>query len=558
MTLPSGWHPAVAPGEPMIRLDRVYKIHQISGLGVAALGGVSLQVERGQFVAIVGPSGAGKSTVLTLIGALDSATAGHVSVAGRDLTLLDRGERSEYRRHMVGFLWQGATKNLVPYLTVADNVLLPLMLSGHPATDARRRVDDLLSLFGLSDRRDHQPRRLSGGEQQLTALAVALANRPAIVLADEPTAEVDAVGGRRVVDSLRQACDELGATVVMTTHDLLAAANADRTFRLVDGRIRSAAGRGHVDASGRVTLPKDSMGISGPADVDVEIEGDEIRIRPTEGDGRARPEHAVPSPGPRPADDEGRIDRSTEQVPSIERADAASPLVGARGVTRTYAGASEVPALQDVSVALSPGEMIVLIGPSGSGKSTLLALLAGLDEPDGGTVLWDGRSLDRISEAERIEHRSSQLALILQSRGLLPTLSARENVMLPLLMRRQTADDASRAAEAWLHRLGIEQRVDHRLHELSAGEQRRVAVARGLAPGPRVVLADEPTAEVDARGAAVILTALRSVAESGGAVLVASHDPRVLRWASRVIVLRDGRVEAEGTEPEVAGRISTD
>src|SRR5215831_131426 len=148
-----------------IRLERVYKVHRVGKVGVAALGGVSFEVKRGEFAAIVGPSGAGKSTILNLIGGVETPTAGLVSVAGTDLSQLDAAGLSDYRRGMVGFLWQGSTKNLIPYLTAAQNAELPLLLAGvGPAAARRERAMYMLDLMGLADRAKHLPAMLSGGE----------------------------------------------------------------------------------------------------------------------------------------------------------------------------------------------------------------------------------------------------------------------------------------------------------------------------------------------------------------------------------------------------------
>src|SRR5215468_11406026 len=269
-------------GSAFIRLDRVYKVHRVGNVGIAALGGVSFQVARGEFAAIVGPSGAGKSTILNLIGGVETATAGLVSVGGTDLSQLDTAGLSDYRRSSVGFLWQGTTKNLIPYLTVAQNAELPLLLAGvRSAASRRRRTEYLLGLLGLADRAHHFPEMLSGGEQQRAGLVVALAHDPAVLLADEPTAEIDAEGADQVVTALRAACTELGSTVVMATHDLVAASKSDITFRLIDGRIRGPAGRASVDSSGRIALPEAASSLLGPAasELEVEVEGDEVRIR---------------------------------------------------------------------------------------------------------------------------------------------------------------------------------------------------------------------------------------------------------------------------------------
>jgi putative ABC transport system ATP-binding protein len=547
----------VSGATPLIRFDRVYKIYRLADAGVAALGGVSLDVSAGTFVAILGPSGAGKSTILNLIGAVETPTAGLVSVDGHDLARMTRGERSEYRRRTVGFLWQGATRNLVPYLSASRNVSLPVVLAGGSNAQGRRRAAELMEFFGLSDRAALFPFMLSGGEQQLVAVAVALANRPSIVLADEPTAEVDTVAGERVIRALRGACREFGATALMATHDLVAATQADVTHRLIDGRIRGMASPARIEPGGRIMVPERVARAVGESEAEVEVEGSELRIRPVPAavaGGPVRdvaqggaPQRAPSFLGPAPR-------RTAQGRAGPER----TPLLSAEGLTRIYPGPSETTALRDVSLTLTAGRVVVLIGPSGSGKSTLVGLLAGLDEPDDGTVSWQGRRIHEIPGAERARIRATHMGVVFQALGLLPSLSPRENVMLPLLMGGQPASAASVTAERWLEHLGLGERLNHRLNELSAGQRQRVAVARALAPGPRLVLADEPTAEVDGTGAEAILGALREVAEQGGAVLVASHDPRALRQADWVLVLRDGHVEAEGRPDDIALNVTTE
>jgi ABC-type lipoprotein export system ATPase subunit len=548
-----------------IRLDRVYKVHRVGNVGVAALGGVSFEVARGEFAAIVGPSGAGKSTILNLIGGVETATAGLVSVGGTDLSQLDAAGLSDYRRRTVGFLWQGTTKNLIPYLTVAQNAELPLLLAGvKPAANRRRRTAYLLELIGLAERANHRPAMLSGGEQQRAGLVVALAHEPAIVLADEPTAEIDAEGADQVIEALRATCTKLGSTVIMATHDLVAASKTDVTFRLIDGRVRGPAGRVNVDSSGRITLPAAAASLLGPAasELEVELEGDEIRIRrlqeaieyqPGGLAGRAR--RAVRSRAPVAMTSEHAICGAHASA----AAHAEAPLLSAEELHRTYShGGTSAVALRNVSLQLTPGELVVVIGPSGSGKSTLLGILGGFEPPDSGGVMWAGRSLADLSTTELARRRASQFGVVFQSLGLFPALTARENVYLPLLISGADPDSSAAVAESWLRRVDLDDRAEHRLFELSLGQQQRVAVARALAPDPDIVLADEPTAEMDHEAANAVIEALREVSLRGGGVILASHDPRVLLVADRVLVLRAGHLVAEGSPGEVAEFLTTD
>lgn len=266
--------------EPLIRFEHVYKIYRTGDTGIAALGGVTFDIRKGEFVAMVGPSGAGKSSILNLMGGLDRATAGEVRVGGQDLGRLPDTELTEYRRDEVGFVWQGTARNLVPYLSLRRNVEVPLLATGQRRRMREGRVEELLKLVGLSDRGGHLPWMLSGGEQQRAAIAVALGNLPPLVLADEPTAELDSASADRVLRAFRTACQEFGTTVVMVTHDLLAAERADRILRLLDGRIRHEARPGRVE-EGRISLPAEALNVLSESDgeVDVEVSDGEIHIR---------------------------------------------------------------------------------------------------------------------------------------------------------------------------------------------------------------------------------------------------------------------------------------
>jgi len=211
------------------------KQYQMGEVAVDALRGVDLRVRPGEFVAIMGPSGSGKSTLLHLMGGLDTPSDGEVILAGRRLAQMNDDEVTIIRRRQVGFVFQ--FYNLLPTLTAAENVALPLLIDGKRLQDYAARVDELLELVGLAGRKDHKPDQLSGGEQQRVAIARALVTEPDIVLADEPTGNLDSKSGKEVLGLLRRACDEKKQTVVMVTHDPYAASYANRVVFLRDGRM---------------------------------------------------------------------------------------------------------------------------------------------------------------------------------------------------------------------------------------------------------------------------------------------------------------------------------
>ena len=235
-----------------------------------------------------------------------------------------------------------------------------------------------------------------------------------------------------------------------------------------------------------------------------------------------------------------------------------APLLEGIDVVRSYPGAQGVLAVRGASLSLAPQDFVALMGPSGSGKTTFIGTLSGLDAPDEGEVRFKGEPITAMSRAERIALRQTGMGVVFQSFGLLPTLSAVENVELPLRVNGVDLGEARERAIGWLQRLGLTDRVDNRTFELSAGQQQRVAVARALIAEPEVVLADEPIAEVDTENADLILEALWDVIGRGGAVLAATHNPEALRYANRVVLFRDGQIEASGSPEELAGHLTTD
>jgi len=219
--------------QPIVTATDVHRRYGAGEAAVDALAGVSISFGRGEFAAIMGPSGSGKSTLMHVLAGLDSPTRGSVVVDGTELAGLDDGALTRLRREKIGFVFQAF--NLLPVLTAEENVVLPLSIAGRrPDQDW---IDRLLDAVGLTDRRTHRPSELSGGQQQRVAVARALATRPAVVFADEPTGNLDSKSSAEVLALLRQAVDEFGQAVVMVTHDRAAAETADRIVELADGRV---------------------------------------------------------------------------------------------------------------------------------------------------------------------------------------------------------------------------------------------------------------------------------------------------------------------------------
>jgi ABC-type lipoprotein export system ATPase subunit len=291
--------------------DNLVKIYKVADLEVVALQGLDLLVDPGEMIAIVGVSGSGKSTLLNILGGLDTPSAGRAVVAGHDLGQMRAAERTRYRRRAIGFVWQQTAHNLLPYLSALENVELPMILDGAPGRRRRERASELLDMVGLADRAGHRPERLSGGEQQRVAIAVAMANEPAVLLADEPTGELDTATSGEVFEILRRASAERATTVVVVTHDPLVSEHVQRTVAIRDGRTSSETLRrtepsddgeheviaeefAVLDRAGRLQLPR----------AHVEALHLERRVRL-----RLEPDHIGVWPDGRPPADEQEADR---------------------------------------------------------------------------------------------------------------------------------------------------------------------------------------------------------------------------------------------------------
>jgi len=278
---------------PYILCEDLFKIYKIADLEVVALRGLDLVVEKGEVIAIVGASGSGKSTLLNILAGFDTPSAGGITVGDKDLLTMTTREVEEYRRSEVGFIWQQTSRNLFPYLSTLENVALPMMLTSTSASKRQARAEELLNLVGLGHRLDHTPEKLSGGEQQRVAIAVALANEPPLLLADEPTGELDNATAAEILDLFGTVNRELGTTVLIVTHDPDIAYKVGRVVLIRDGKMSTEIRRKPtfqrvsseddadqpleefilVDGSGRIQIPREyleTLKITGRARVSLE------------------------------------------------------------------------------------------------------------------------------------------------------------------------------------------------------------------------------------------------------------------------------------------------
>jgi ABC-type lipoprotein export system ATPase subunit/bifunctional DNA-binding transcriptional regulator/antitoxin component of YhaV-PrlF toxin-antitoxin module len=314
--------------EPLIHCENLVKIYRLSpdlpgksgggSVEVQALQGMDLTVAEGEMLGIVGASGSGKSALLNVLGGLDRPTGGRALVNKRDLGQLSASALDEYRRHEVGFVWQQGARNLIAYLTALENIELPLTLSGQVGRSTRARALELLDLVDLRERMDHRLEELSGGEQQRVAVAIALANHPKLLLADEPTGELDTATAQTIYDLLRKLNKQLGLTMVIVSHDPGIARHVDRVVAVRDGklasetlRVQKADSDEHhlielavVDAAGRLQIPREYLEqFNIRRRVQMELTDEGILIRPP-ARGHHSDEHVFSSEEQQPAESE--------------------------------------------------------------------------------------------------------------------------------------------------------------------------------------------------------------------------------------------------------------
>jgi len=437
--------------DPIVVCRALSKTYTTATGGIEALHSVDATFASG-LTAVVGSSGSGKSTLLRAVAGLDRPTSGELLVAGRDLAAASSGDLRRHRLDQVTYVSQKPADNFVPHLTIAEHA------SDEPETARALLVD-----VGLEHRLDALPIELSGGEQARAAFALAIGRGTPLVVADEPTAELDGDSAHLLLDAIRRHAG-IGTAFIVATHDPDVTAIADSVLRLERGRVVADS------KSARVARPAARV-----------LAGAEVVLQ-------------------------------------------------ASGLAKTFAhGGADVHAVSDVTLGLRRGELGVLLGRSGSGKSTLLTLLAAWQQPDGGRIVPTGT----LSWAE--------LGYLPQRFGLVPELSARENVELPARLAGRRHELAGRVDEL-LETLGLDALADRRPAETSIGQQQRTALGRALVLRPTLLIADEPSSHQDAGWHDAVWTLLARAAEEGTACLAATHEPEAADYATAVWEIAEGAI----------------
>ena len=528
-----------------VELKDVFRVYSTPEGDAAALQGLSLRVAEGEVVVVLGPSGSGKTTLLALLAGLDQPSSGSVRVFGTELAKLPSRRLDAYRSGTVGYVDQHYTRSLAPELSAREIVGLHLGLAGAPPRDRDARATELLARVGLGTKTDARPFELSGGEQQRVAVCAGMAHRPRLLLADEPTGELDAENAAEIYSLIGELSREQASTTVIVSHDPTSATIADRVISIRDGRVseEASADAGEesivVGRGGWLRLPEELLARAGIGSrATARLEERRVVVSAADGD---RPSE-VPA------------------VPALAGAPARADVVAeVASLAKTFRSRTvETVVFDGLDATFGAGRLHAVTGPSGSGKTTLLRLLAGLDVPSGGEVAVLGTGVGELDREGRADFRRRHISLVAQETGLIPFLSARENVELGLALR---GGDPGDGADEALAAVGLAERAGQRVSRLSAGEQTRVDVARAVAHRPALLLADEPTARLDQANALAIVNLLARLArDTGAAVVCATHDPIVIEHADEELRLQvserpqDERLDRPGLALDRHGR----
>ncbi len=482
-----------------------------------ALKDVNIDIQQGEFLGITGKSGAGKTTLLNMISGVSELTSGEIIFHGSGngstapaipIQTLNEDELATWRGKNLGIIYQSF--ELMPTLNLVENVMLPPdFLGSYRPNISKERALELLELVDILEHAYKIPAHISGGQKQRVAIARALVNDPALIIADEPTGNLDSVTAETIFQIFEKLIDQ-GKTIVMVTHDESLARRFSRRLHIVDGVVGSPPKNGSVPAASLE---------------DVE-QAEPLRIQVTPGDSQ---DTDVPC-------DEVVF----EQVQSVQD----YPAIVLRDVDKVYVNAAgKFVALKSVNMQLNYGQFISIVGKSGSGKSTLLNMITGIDHPTAGEVIVGNEHIYEMSKSDRALWRGKNMGVVFQFFQLLPTLSLLENTILPMdYCKVYPFNERSERAMELLKMVGLEEQAHQLPTSVSSGQQQSAAIARALATDPAIILADEPTGNLDSRSAENVLNIFERLAARGKTILIVTHDPSITQRTDQTIILSDGEI----------------
>ena len=544
-------------GQPLLQLRDVVKVYSTGSGGFTALNGITLDIFQGEFLGITGKSGAGKTTLLNMISGVSTLTSGEVLFTnfqnGSDQNEHDRlavrgmteNELALWRGRNLGIVYQSF--ELLPQMDLVSNIMIPQDLTGsfRPRI-SRDKAFELLELVELSEHANKKPSQISGGQKQRVAIARALVNDPPVILADEPTGNLDTVTAETIFQIFERLVGN-GKTIVMVSHDATLATRFSRWVKISDGEIMETS------------TPEKVVGIQGqsqPAELTITaanggngkspLKADEAKSFSEDQQGHRASEPEIPEEN-KTAKNTSDPEAETllpKQSRSQHPATDTELAVVLRDVIKTYSNAAgEFPALKGINLQMKYGQFISIVGKSGSGKSTLLNMLTGIDHPTSGEVIIGGERIYDMTESQRALWRGKNVGIVFQFFQLLPTLTILENTILPMdYCNIYPVQERPAKAMELLKMVGLENHAFKLPGAVSSGQQQSAAIARALATDPQIIVADEPTGNLDSRSADTILALFKELAARGKTILLVTHDPSFTKRTQQTVILSDGEI----------------
>ncbi len=462
-----------------------------------AIRNIDLDIFQGEFLGITGKSGAGKTTLLNAISGVSAISSGQIqffpggNAQPLPIHLISEDKLALWRGENVGVIFQSF--ELMPTLSLLQNVMLPPdFTGGYSSRVTPQKAMELLDLVEIADHAHKIPAHISGGQKQRVAIARALINDPRIIIADEPTGNLDTVTADTIIRIFEKLVAQ-GKTILMVTHDDGFSSRFSRRLRIVDGEL-----------------------------VEPQVASLEVTIK--------QKHHRM------------HLGSATKERARGD--DTQPPAISLQNVDKIYDGASgKFHALKSIDLTLNYGQFISIVGKSGCGKSTLLNMITGIDHPTSGKVMIGGEDIYKMNESQRALWRGRNLGVVFQFFQLLPTLTLLENTILPMDFCDvfKFGERPARAMEL-LKLVGLEHQAHKYPTAVSSGQQQQAAIARALATDPSIILADEPTGNLDTRAAENVLNLFEELADQGKTVLIVTHDPSITRRTDQTIILSDGEI----------------
>jgi len=506
----------------ILQVRNLVKAYSTGEGSFIALNNVNFELKPGEFLGITGKSGAGKTTLLNMISGISDLTSGEVLFHEENNGIPDETipvhELSEdnlalWRGKNMGVVYQSF--ELMPTLNLVENVMLPLdLLDDYHPIVTKERALELLEQVDILDHAYKIPAHISGGQKQRVAIARALVNDPPIIIADEPTGNLDSVTAETILKIFENLVTQ-GKTIVMVTHDESLSPRFSRRLHIIDGVLGSPPTNGNGKTNN----------ISSLSDIkDINQNISNINF----------PENNIPKD----------LVFHSKNHDLASSGGAEHPAIILQGVDKVYENAAgKFIALKSIDLQLNYGQFISIVGKSGCGKSTLLNMITGIDYPTAGKVTVGNENIYEMSESDRALWRGKNMGVVFQFFQLLPTLSLLENTMLPMdYCNVYSFPERPKRAMELLKLVGLEEQAHKLPAAVSSGQQQSAAIARALATDPALILADEPTGNLDSRSAENILQLFEDLAKQGKTILIVTHDPSITKRTDQTIILTDGEI----------------